>query len=47
MNSDKKEIKTRKGKNSIDFDHDIIDFAIIVIENSAQIEDSFTGNHEF
>ena len=31
---DKKEIKARKGKNSIDFDHDIIDFAVIVVESS-------------
>jgi DNA polymerase IV (DinB-like DNA polymerase) len=31
---DKKEIKARKRKNSIDFDHDIIDFAVIVVESS-------------
>ncbi|HET9807843.1 MAG TPA: DNA polymerase IV [Nitrososphaeraceae archaeon] len=28
------EIKARKGKHGVDFDHDIIDFAVIVVESS-------------
>ncbi|MGE5634250.1 MAG: DUF72 domain-containing protein [Deltaproteobacteria bacterium] len=31
---DKMEIKARKGKHGVDFDHDIIDFAVIVVESS-------------
>ncbi len=31
---DKMEIKVRKGKHGVDFDHDIIDFVVIVVESS-------------